>query len=176
MKIPLKIKTFLWYLRRGVVLTKDNLAKQNWHVNQRCCFCHENETIQHLFFECRFTRLVWVTVFAVGGLPQPRNVSNMFGNWTIGVPKEYKQLVPVGAAALCWSVWHCRNSMLFYNKQPFFLQVIYSTTHWLHTWAILQPSTSQDVLVAASHFLEQVAKEFFVRAHGWRSSLRIDSH
>ena len=33
-KTPLKIKIFLWYLRRGVVLTKDNLAKQNWHINQ----------------------------------------------------------------------------------------------------------------------------------------------
>ena len=130
--------------------------------------------IQHLFFYCRFTRLVWATIYAAWRLPQPRDVSSMFGNWTIGVPKEYKQLVCVDAA--CWSVWRCRNSVIFYNKQPSFLQVIYSTTHWLCTWAILQPSTSQDVLVAASHFLEQMAKEFFVRAHGWRSSLRIDCH
>jgi len=28
-KIPLKIKIFLWFLQRGVVLTKDNLAKKN---------------------------------------------------------------------------------------------------------------------------------------------------
>ncbi|WVZ92389.1 hypothetical protein U9M48_038460, partial [Paspalum notatum var. saurae] len=27
LKIPLKIKIFLWYLRRGVILAKDNLAK-----------------------------------------------------------------------------------------------------------------------------------------------------
>jgi hypothetical protein len=29
MKIPLKTKVFRWYLRRGVILTKDNLAKRN---------------------------------------------------------------------------------------------------------------------------------------------------
>ena len=29
-KTPLKIKIFMWYLRRGVILTKDNLAKHNW--------------------------------------------------------------------------------------------------------------------------------------------------
>jgi hypothetical protein len=29
-KIPLKIKIFLWLLQKGVVLTKDNLAKKNW--------------------------------------------------------------------------------------------------------------------------------------------------
>ena len=29
LKAPLKIKVFLWYLKRGVILTKDNLAKHN---------------------------------------------------------------------------------------------------------------------------------------------------
>jgi hypothetical protein len=29
MKIPLKNKIFAWYLRRGVILTKDNLIKRN---------------------------------------------------------------------------------------------------------------------------------------------------
>jgi hypothetical protein len=25
--------------RRGVILTKDNLAKRNWHGSKRCVFC-----------------------------------------------------------------------------------------------------------------------------------------
>ena len=29
LRAPLKIKIFLWYLSRGVILTKDNLAKRN---------------------------------------------------------------------------------------------------------------------------------------------------
>jgi hypothetical protein len=29
LKIPIRIKVFGWYLRKGVVLTKDNLAKRN---------------------------------------------------------------------------------------------------------------------------------------------------
>ena len=52
MKIPLKNKIFAWYLRRGVILTKDNLAKCNWHGSKRCVFCYKDETINHLFFEC----------------------------------------------------------------------------------------------------------------------------
>ena len=31
--------------------------------------------------------------------------------------------------------------------------------HWLHTWAVLQKSSSQEVVVAASRYLVQVAKE-----------------
>ena len=30
LKIPLKIKVFIWLLHCGVILTKDNLAKLNW--------------------------------------------------------------------------------------------------------------------------------------------------
>jgi hypothetical protein len=29
-KVNLKIKIFLWFLRQGVILTKDNLAKRKW--------------------------------------------------------------------------------------------------------------------------------------------------
>jgi hypothetical protein len=36
LKAPLKIKVFLLYLRREVILTKDNLAKRNWHGNKSC--------------------------------------------------------------------------------------------------------------------------------------------
>jgi hypothetical protein len=50
LKVPLKVKIFLWYLRQGVVLTKDNLAKRNWQGSTKCCFCHKEETIKHLFF------------------------------------------------------------------------------------------------------------------------------
>jgi hypothetical protein len=44
-KIPSRIKIFLWYLKRGVILTKDNLARQNWNGDKKCCFCHHPETI-----------------------------------------------------------------------------------------------------------------------------------
>ena len=33
-KLPMKIKVFMWYLKKGVILTKDNLAKRNWEGNK----------------------------------------------------------------------------------------------------------------------------------------------
>ena len=59
MKVPLKIKIFMWFLHRKVILTKDNLARRNWEGNQSCVFCDKNETIQHLFFECPLARIIW---------------------------------------------------------------------------------------------------------------------
>jgi hypothetical protein len=37
-KLPLKVKIFLWFLFKGVTLTKDNLIKRNWHGTKKCCF------------------------------------------------------------------------------------------------------------------------------------------
>ena len=54
MKIPIKTKVFAWYLRRGVILTKDNLAKRNWQGSKMCVFSHHDETIKHVFFQCDF--------------------------------------------------------------------------------------------------------------------------
>jgi hypothetical protein len=62
LKIPLRIKVFNWYLHRGVILTKDDLSKHNWHGSTKCVFCHQHETIKHLFFQCHFARSIWSVI------------------------------------------------------------------------------------------------------------------
>ena len=44
LKLSLKIKVFLWYLYKGVILTKDNLARRQWQGDR-----FSDESIQHLF-------------------------------------------------------------------------------------------------------------------------------
>jgi hypothetical protein len=45
LKVPLKIKIFVWYLYKGVTLTKDNLARKNWHGDLKCSFYNTDENI-----------------------------------------------------------------------------------------------------------------------------------
>jgi hypothetical protein len=52
LNLPLKIKIYLWYLGRGVTLTKNNLAKPGWKGCLKCSFCNQNESIQHKLFDC----------------------------------------------------------------------------------------------------------------------------
>jgi hypothetical protein len=58
MKVPLKIRIFMWFLNRKEILTKDNLVKRNWTGDKKCVFCDEEENIEHLFLKCKFARLV----------------------------------------------------------------------------------------------------------------------
>ena len=63
--------------------------------------------------------MVWTLVYAAWGIPKPHNMPNMCGSWLNEIPKEYKPLVLLGATTLCWSVWLCRNAVVFDNKKKF---------------------------------------------------------
>jgi hypothetical protein len=54
----IKIKIFMWYMKKEVILTKDNLARKNWGASKQCTLCLHNKIIQHLFFNCYYARFI----------------------------------------------------------------------------------------------------------------------
>jgi hypothetical protein len=70
-RVPLNIKVFSWYLWKGVILTKDNVAKRNRKGSLKCCLCNVDETIQHLYFDCHVARNIWNLVFITFGIQSP---------------------------------------------------------------------------------------------------------
>jgi hypothetical protein len=95
LKIPLRINVFGWYLRRGVVLTKDNLAKRNWQGSKLYAFCNQDETIKHLFFRCGFAKSIRSVIQLASALYPPCSVTNIFGNWLNGVDPRFKTHIRV---------------------------------------------------------------------------------
>jgi hypothetical protein len=90
--MPLKIKIFMWYLLKVVVLTKDNLSRRNWYGSLKCCFCMRNETIQYLFVECHYAKFLWRALQFNVGLYTPHSISYIFENWLVGVIKNLPNL------------------------------------------------------------------------------------
>jgi hypothetical protein len=140
LKIPLKIKIFLWYVQQGVILTKDNLAKRNWTGSQNCCFCDCQETIKHLFFDCQRAKTIWKIVHIATRLTPPRFTSHMFRRWLTGIVMEECKIIFMGVEALCWAIWCTRNDDLVFEKkkQYTFMQVTCRGIYWLRFWAWLQ--------------------------------------
>jgi hypothetical protein len=103
-KVPFKIKNFMWFLHRKVILTKDNLVKKNWQGNTSCCFCDKEEFIQHLFFEYPLAKIVWRLVYMTFGIPPPKNVKNLFGNWLAGIDKIHVKQIRVSVRAIIWAL------------------------------------------------------------------------
>jgi hypothetical protein len=114
-KIPLKIKAFLWLLYREAILTKDNLVKRNCYENEMCNFCSNYETIQHLFFECALVKFIWRVVYLASGLAPPKNIRCMFGAWVYDMSSSNRQIFLVGIGAMLWAIWLSRNDVVF-NK------------------------------------------------------------
>jgi hypothetical protein len=137
LKIPLHIKVFGWYLRKGVILTKDNLAKWNWHERRKCVFCHQAETIKHIFFQCRFARSIWSVIQVASTLYPPHSIANIFGNLRNGIENRFKNHIKVGVIAFIWSLWLCRNDNVFNGKQSSILKVIYRGISTLRLWSSL---------------------------------------
>lgn len=103
-KVPLKIKIFMWFVHRAVILTKDNLAKQRWQGSEQCFFCDQEETVQHLFIGCPLATLLWRMIHVAFKLPPPASVANMFGNWLDGVESKTKANIHVGVYVLLWAL------------------------------------------------------------------------
>jgi hypothetical protein len=78
----------MWFFHHKVLLMKDNLSKCSWDGSKACCFCHKEETIQHLFFDCSFARVIGRIIHMTFSLAPPKNVTNFFGNWLKGIPKK----------------------------------------------------------------------------------------
>lgn len=173
-KIPLKIKIFAWYLRRGVILTKDNLAKRNWNGSKLCVLCGARETIQHLFFECHFARFIWRVVSLTFGLRAPYSIEDLFSLWLQGIDPKLRLKILVGAVAICWAIWTSRNDVVF-DKTPIktYMQVLYRGTYWCRFWALLQKreEDAKDIKDGCRQ-LETLVMQIFA-SHGWQFSNRI---
>ena len=172
--MPLKIKIFMWYLKRGVILTKDNLIRRNWNGNKLCCFCSSDETIQHLFFDCHVAKLLWRVVQYIFDLSPPQSITHLFGNWLRSVGTKLKRKLLTGASTLCWAIWLSRNDIVF-DRSPSktYMQVLYRGTHWLRLWARLQRcDEDKEELQEACRTMEVLVMQIFAN-HGWKFSNRI---
>jgi hypothetical protein len=173
LKIPLKVKIFMWFLHRKVILTKDNLARRNWNGCMKCAFCDSSESINHLFFDCPFAKLIWRVIQFTFNIVPPTNVTNMFGNWLNGVDKVSKFRIRIGFCALMWAIWNCRNDIVF-NKSTNsnFLQVTRMVSHWIHEWSLLLPETQREPMHAGCRRLDAVARAIY-NQDGWRPVKRL---
>jgi hypothetical protein len=62
----------MWFLQHKVLLTKDSLEKRKWQGCNKCCFCDQNETIQHLFILCPLAKMFQRIVhMALSIIPTP---------------------------------------------------------------------------------------------------------
>jgi hypothetical protein len=73
------------------------------------------------------------------GLEPPKNVTNWFGNWLKGIPKDDPIQIRVEVCAIIWAIWNTRNDLVFNNpKIPFLAGYLYG--YPLDPYMVLSPT------------------------------------
>lgn len=63
MKIPNRIKIFLWKLGNSVLQVRVRLRKFITSIDKKCLFCNEvEETIVHIFWNCNVADSTWLDI------------------------------------------------------------------------------------------------------------------
>ncbi|XP_019231679.1 PREDICTED: uncharacterized protein LOC109212485 [Nicotiana attenuata] len=105
----------------GKLYTKDRLSKWGVKVDQMCVLCtKENETVQHLFFECSFAAKLW------GNLLQWQGINRIVYGWNeelawaedwVKRQNANTELYKMTLAACVYHVWQERNARIFEEKE-----------------------------------------------------------
>ncbi len=118
LKIPLKVKTFVWLVLRRRILTRDILLKRGWSGPTNCVYCLSPvETADHLFVTCASAKTL------LEGLMfnklEVRHCSAVDGLWEVSALKQgalgKRALTTI--AATWWAIWLERNGRVFDNKK-----------------------------------------------------------
>jgi hypothetical protein len=144
MKVPLKIKKFMWFVHRKEILTKDNLKERNWDGDTKCCFCDDEESVNHIFIECPFAKIVWHIIHMSFGLAPPKNIKNLFGNWLTGIPKQDLVNIRVGVCAVLWALWNTRNDVMFNKQKKTYLYAGYPHDYPLDLFVVLSSARGEE--------------------------------
>ncbi|KAJ3705118.1 hypothetical protein LUZ61_008823 [Rhynchospora tenuis] len=117
MKVPPKVKIFLWILLLDRVLTQQNLLIRNWPTIPACQCCDNTtlETSYHLFVSCDYARQIWTLLQVRFSLPFLTFSADLNGFWLQN--RAYiGQFWDIIWAAATWAIWKERNRRIFANK------------------------------------------------------------
>lgn len=137
-KIPSKIKIFLWQMRLDRLPGGVCLRNRGWKGSDRCCLCGELESSDHIFFRCSLARFVWYIIRRVFGWDRsPSSVSDM---WEFWIPRKFKLPRNLGifiCAGLTWATWKARNKMAIEKSFPAPTDVIFCAISLMQKWKVL---------------------------------------
>ncbi len=125
LRVPLKIKIFLWLGARNRIPLAELLKRRGWIGPTICSLCRQDdESSEHLFFGCNFARGVWAWIFngeaplMVALLAEPGGLVARWIRVRSLLKGECKSLLDLGFAACCWELWLKRNRCIFNDGRP----------------------------------------------------------
>lgn len=122
-KVPQKIKFFLWKLCHNALPVGQNLCKKRIKNSPLCQLCEkEEESIEHMLLFCEWTRVVWfgLQVQCVPSRTSVTSIHQWLGKMFTEFDKlqDFKVYAKMSLCCALWSIWKGRNQAIFDSKMP----------------------------------------------------------
>uniref|UniRef100_A0A803QR46 Uncharacterized protein n=1 Tax=Cannabis sativa TaxID=3483 RepID=A0A803QR46_CANSA len=139
LKIPPKVKNFMWRAVSDVLPTCLQLSSKGVSVSPMCPVCHHTaESATHILLSCPFALSCWQKADLVP-----------YGNF-VGTVGHFLHLVFIGfdddischVGMLCWSLWKAKNTLVWDKKASSPSQVVSSSWTTLDHWIKAQDKMS----------------------------------
>lgn len=99
LKVPNKMRLFMWCILSNKVPIELNLMKQDFQGPSRCCLCLSNlEDIDHLFLHCSIIAQVWTSITNSLNLKKKwegQNVDEEWLRWWSEAPSQKARNLPL---------------------------------------------------------------------------------
>lgn len=113
-RFPPKVLNFIWRCARAILPTRTILLGRGVMIDVECPLCHSHpETPLHLFRQCIHTSAFWDNILDV---PVPAQ-DECFEGWLSWIFEIKDAHVILHCVALFWSIWLCRNEVVWNHKQ-----------------------------------------------------------
>ena len=112
-----KTRFILWLVFLDKLKTKDRLLKISVTPDDLCPLCGENsESINHLFFACRFSKkCLDATMAWLGSNVNISSLSNLASKkWRVLVAR--RKIICIALSCLVYNIWQCRNEAIWLAK------------------------------------------------------------
>jgi hypothetical protein len=142
----------------NAVLTKDNMIRRKWVGTPSCLFCNQNETANHLFFQCTVARCIWgVVALCLGTNTIPGGIHH-YKAWIQENLPNGNDVYHFGFSAICWALWKCRNRAAFDGRRiKHRAEIFIHACAFMSYWAGLQAEEGQAQVVAGVETMLKIA-------------------
>ncbi|KAL8482692.1 hypothetical protein ACS0TY_025650 [Phlomoides rotata] len=142
--VPLKVSAFSWRMVQDKVPSILNLQQRGAFIpsfSTSCRLCGSaDEGTDHLFFECRHSRLTWGKIYSWFGIENPVAGTKLvhFKNHCEKVEAKYKSVWALIWHCTVWNIWSWRNRLIFegvhHDEEEVVFKIQQSSFFWLRSF------------------------------------------
>lgn len=143
LKLPPKVKNFMWRSLTECLPTKDNLIKKKVAVIQSCPVCNlESETVFHTLVTCQFAELCWNHA----DVNIDRGGCTSLSQWIGLIINKHDNKKIQAVCMLCWELWRNRNAIVWQQRGEEFDRVVMLAKLTFDHWWSAQDKTFDNFL------------------------------